>query len=56
MEMIRLDPFQIEVEDLNDNLPEFEHLRYNISIMENLPSGFSVLQVYASDADKVIRQ
>ena len=36
---------EIEVLDLNDNLPEFEVDFYNISIVENLPNGFSVLQV-----------
>lgn len=36
---------EVEVMDLNDNLPEFEVDFYNISIVENLPNGFSVLQV-----------
>ena len=36
---------EVEVLDLNDNLPEFEVDFYNISIVENLPNGFSVLQV-----------
>lgn len=38
--------------DLNDNVPEFEADFYNISIVENLPSGFSVLQVNAVDRDQ----
>lgn len=38
--------------DLNDNAPEFEVDLYNISIVENLPSGFSVLQVNAIDRDQ----
>lgn len=38
--------------DLNDNAPEFEVDLYNISIVENLPSGFSVLQVSAVDRDQ----
>lgn len=38
---------EVEVLDLNDNLPEFEVDFYNISIVENLPNGFSVLQVGA---------
>ncbi|XP_049863722.1 cadherin-89D isoform X2 [Schistocerca gregaria] len=38
--------------DLNDNLPEFEVDAYNISIVENLPNGFSVLQVAATDRDQ----
>jgi len=41
--------------DLNDNLPEFEVDLYNISIVENLPNGFSVLQVMATDKDQVRR-
>lgn len=43
----------IEIIDLNDNLPEFEVDLYNISIVENLPNGFSVLQVNAFDRDQV---
>ncbi|XP_066581389.1 cadherin-89D [Prorops nasuta] len=43
---------EIEVIDLNDNLPEFEVDLYNISIVENLPNGFSVLQVIARDRDQ----
>lgn len=42
----------IEIVDLNDNLPEFEQEHYNISIVENLPNGFSVLQVIAYDRDQ----
>lgn len=40
------------VGDVNDNRPEFEYDMYNITVMENLPPGFTVLQVYAIDADK----
>lgn len=43
---------EVEVLDLNDNLPEFEVDLYNISIVENLPNGFSVLQVIAHDKDQ----
>lgn len=43
---------EIEIADLNDNRPEFEVEFYNISIVENLPSGFSVLQVNAIDRDQ----
>lgn len=43
---------EIEIIDLNDNAPEFEVDLYNISIVENLPSGFSVLQVNAVDRDQ----
>lgn len=44
---------EVELMDLNDNLPEFEVDLYNISIVENLPNGFSVLQVMAQDKDQV---
>lgn len=30
---------EVEVQDLNDNLPQFEVDFYNISIVENLPNG-----------------
>ncbi|XP_046736319.1 cadherin-89D isoform X1 [Diprion similis] len=43
---------EVEVLDLNDNLPEFEVEFCNISIVENLPNGFSVLQVVAVDRDQ----
>lgn len=43
---------EIQIEDINDNLPEFEVDFYNISIVENLPNGFSVLQVMAEDKDQ----
>jgi len=33
--------------------PEFEVEVYNISIMENLPNGFSVLHIEAKDIDQV---
>jgi hypothetical protein len=44
---------EIEIIDLNDNVPEFEVDLYNISIIENLPKGFSILQVNAIDRDQV---
>lgn len=43
---------EVEVLDLNDNMPEFEVDFYNISIVENLPNGFSVLQIAATDQDQ----
>ncbi|XP_054156169.1 protocadherin Fat 4-like isoform X2 [Oppia nitens] len=42
----------VSVMDVNDNSPEFEYDMYNITVMENLPPGFTVLQVFAVDADK----
>ena len=38
--------------DINDNYPEFEYDMYNITVMENLPVGFTVLQVNAVDKDR----
>ncbi|KAK6627853.1 hypothetical protein RUM44_010332 [Polyplax serrata] len=43
---------EVKVLDINDNVPEFEVDLYNISIVENLPNGFSVLQVVATDRDQ----
>ncbi|XP_042230761.1 cadherin-89D-like [Homarus americanus] len=43
---------EVMVEDVNDNLPQFTHDVYSISIVENLPSGFSVVQVSATDSDE----
>ncbi|XP_037084363.1 protocadherin-16-like [Pollicipes pollicipes] len=42
----------VTVTDLNDNRPDFLVDRYNISIIENLLRGFSIVQVRATDADK----
>jgi len=42
----------VYVKDINDNSPEFKYDMYNITVMENLPQGFTVLQVYAFDADR----
>lgn len=44
---------EVELLDINDNKPQFEVDLYNISIVENLPNGFSVLQVMATDQDQV---
>lgn len=44
---------EVELIDINDNQPQFEVDIYNISIVENLPNGFSVLQVSATDVDQV---
>lgn len=43
----------IDIEDINDNSPVFEQKEYVISIVENLPVGFNVLQLSANDADLV---
>lgn len=39
---------EIELLDLNDNLPEFEVDFYNISIVENLPNGMDLLNLVLS--------
>lgn len=55
---LKYDTAKVEIEliDINDNLPQFEVDVYNISIVENLPNGFSVLQVVAADQDQVSRE
>lgn len=44
----------VEVEDVNDNLPRFSQDVYSVSIIENLPTSFSVMQVSAADPDQVV--
>ncbi|TRY88306.1 hypothetical protein DNTS_016697 [Danionella cerebrum] len=41
----------IEVQDVNDNKPVFESDIYKAFLVENLPSGTTVIQVTANDAD-----
>lgn len=41
----------INVEDTNDNPPQFNKTNYQISIPENTRIGYEVLQVHASDRD-----
>lgn len=41
----------IEVQDVNDNQPMFESDPYEAFLAENLPSGTTVIQVTANDAD-----
>lgn len=36
---------EIQVQDVNDNVPQFDYDMYNITVMENLPTGFTVVQV-----------
>mgnify|MGYP001792379199 CR=1 FL=1 len=42
---------KIEVENVNDNKPQFESLLYQKSVKENVPPGTSVLKVSAKDCD-----
>ena len=44
---------EITVQDVNDNIPVFDYDMYNITVMENLPTGFTVVQVNAVDKDAV---
>lgn len=45
----------IDIEDINDNVPFFDTSEYSISIVENLPISFHVLQLSATDLDLVLR-
>lgn len=42
---------EVSVTDINDNVPVFDYDMYNITVMENLPPGFTVVQVHAVDRD-----
>ena len=42
---------EITVEDINDNKPEFEVEQYNMTVIENLPVGFRIMQFSATDRD-----
>jgi hypothetical protein len=42
---------EIEILDLNDNQPEFEVERYNMTVIESLPAGFRIMQFTAVDRD-----
>ena len=42
---------EITVTDLNDNKPEFEVEQYNMTVIENLPVGFRIMQFTAVDRD-----
>ncbi|XP_029297728.1 LOW QUALITY PROTEIN: protocadherin Fat 2 [Cottoperca gobio] len=42
---------EIEVEDVNDNVPVFSKLIYPVTIVEGLPIDTSVIQLFASDGD-----
>lgn len=42
---------EITVLDVNDNKPEFEVEQYNMTVIENLPVGFRIMQFAAVDRD-----
>ncbi|XP_037269642.2 protocadherin Fat 3 isoform X1 [Rhipicephalus microplus] len=46
-----LTKIEVSVIDVNDNVPVFDYDMYNITVMENLPPGFTVVQVHAIDRD-----
>ena len=39
---------EISVIDLNDNKPEFKVEQYNMTVIENLPAGFRIIQFTAA--------
>lgn len=41
----------IKIQDENDNAPEFSQSGYTAVVPENVPTGFSVLTVKATDKD-----
>lgn len=43
----------VQVLDLNDNAPKFHVQFHSVSIPENSPVGYKILQVLATDPDKV---
>jgi hypothetical protein len=43
---------EIDVVDINDNKPEFEVEQYNMTVIENLPVGFRIMQFTALDRDR----
>lgn len=49
--VVSLVSVHIEVQDVNDNKPMFEADTYKAFLAENLPSGTTVIQVTANDAD-----
>uniref|UniRef100_A0A1A9WW10 Cadherin domain-containing protein n=1 Tax=Glossina brevipalpis TaxID=37001 RepID=A0A1A9WW10_9MUSC len=42
----------VEVQDVNDNPPVFEHNEYHVEVLESLPVNSQILQVKAVDMDK----
>ncbi|PKK21808.1 FAT atypical cadherin 2 [Columba livia] len=50
-ELVSLVSVNIHVQDVNDNRPVFEADPYKAFVMENMPSGTTVIQVTANDQD-----
>lgn len=43
----------VTVEDVNDNLPEFDQPDYSVTLLENSPDGAVVFKVTVTDLDQV---
>ena len=43
----------VNVQDVNDNSPRFPSANYYQSVAEDVPEGYSILQVTAFDPDQV---
>ncbi|XP_053575597.1 protocadherin gamma-B5-like [Bombina bombina] len=43
---------RVIVHDVNDNFPAFSQEKYQVTLNENIPNGFLVLQLNATDADE----
>ena len=41
----------VNVTDIDDNCPEFYPKEYNVTIRENLPLNYTIVQVTATDKD-----
>ena len=42
---------EIQILDINDNKPTFDVEKYNMTVIENLPAGFRIMQFAAVDKD-----
>uniref|UniRef100_A0A4W5PG36 FAT atypical cadherin 1 n=1 Tax=Hucho hucho TaxID=62062 RepID=A0A4W5PG36_9TELE len=51
IDVITTAQLHIQVQDVNDNSPQFESDSYRSFVVENLPKGTSVIQVRATDLD-----
>ncbi|CDQ76612.1 unnamed protein product [Oncorhynchus mykiss] len=51
IDVITTAQLHIQVQDVNDNSPQFESDSYRSFVVENLPKGTSVIQVKATDLD-----
>ena len=44
---------RVFLEDLNDNVPEWEQVEYTVNVLENAAVGTPLIQVTANDTDQV---